>query len=177
MSQASLTSPKETKAAILTSRSGNTSDNAELLDYISQHPREQPEPLSRLRVRRESRPRNPRPECNSQSPRKERASHSCSPVAEMPPKMQSSFMLSYFSIGANTCLRKCRAALCFLISRSGSVPIPESVWTTHPRILCRTELPASLQFPFELQVESKQAIGCLWNFAGLFFPLTAPYYM
>ena len=75
-SRVSLTSPREMKAAILTSRSGNTSNNAELLDYISQHPREQPEARSRLRVRLRSRLRDPQPESNSQSPRKERASHS-----------------------------------------------------------------------------------------------------
>lgn len=47
-------------------------------------------------------------------------------------------ILSHFSSGANS----------FALSGSGSVPIPESVWTTHPRILWRTELPAYLKFLF-----------------------------
>lgn len=52
---------------MLTSRSGNTSDSAELLDYIPQHSREEPGPLSHPRVRRTSRFPHLRPESNTES--------------------------------------------------------------------------------------------------------------
>lgn len=139
-SQRSLTSRRESKAAISISWSGNTSDFAEPLDYISQYSREEQEPLPR--------PLGGSTRSNlnglnriSQNPRKEQDLY-FSPTVGVPPNTQSTGRYNFlFPKGANNMS---------VLSRSWSVPITGSFQTTHPRILCRAELPACQQFYFRI---------------------------
>lgn len=124
------------KAALSTSCSGSAWDGRELWNYTSQHPREERQPLPRP-SRRKCRLQLPRPNRISQNPRGEQASCSRPQVVEVPPNPLSTGL--WVPISPVEQITK---------PRFPRAEVPPKVWTTHPRILCRAELPASLQFSF-----------------------------